>query len=120
MLILEVALEGMNRSEIPMSMELTALKFLRLRDNKSVVPFVPAQLLALSCRVLLMLLFLLKNALLLLFEVVSCRVGEVEGKKNRPGAPPLLCIVSIETIELGRKIIEESHSLPILGLEISL
>jgi len=54
------------------------------------------------------------KALLLLLEVVSCR-GD-GGKKNRLGGTVLECIVSTETIGLGRNIIEESLSVVILGL----
>ena len=38
--ILEVALDGINRSEIPKSMEFARLEFLRRRDDDTVVPLV--------------------------------------------------------------------------------
>lgn len=38
---------------------------------------------------------------------------------NRPGAPLLLCVVSMEKIGVGRNIIEESLTLSLLGLGIT-
>jgi hypothetical protein len=113
----EVALEGMNRSEIPISIEFAKLEFLRRRDDETVVPLVLLVLVALWWELLLLLLLLLLKLMLLLLEVVSWRGDGVEGKKNRPGAPLLLlCMVSMETIGLGRKSTEGSPSLPLLGL----
>lgn len=116
MFILEVALDGINRSEIPMSIEFARLEFLRRREDESVVPLVLVQLFALWWEpLLLLLLLLLKLVLLLFLEIVSCRDDGAEEKKNRPGVL-LLCMVSMETIGLGRNIVEGSLSLSILGL----
>jgi len=125
----EVALEGMNRSEIPISIEFAKLEFLSRRDDETVVPLVLLVLVALWWELLLLLLLLLLVLLLLLklmlllllllvLEVISRRGDGVEGKKNRPGVPLLLLLsmVSMETMGLGRKSIEESPPLPLLGL----
>jgi len=123
----EVALEGMNRSEIPISIEFAKLEFLRRRDDETVVPLVLLVLVALWWELLLLLLLLvlllllklmLLLLLLLVLEVISRRGDGVEGKKNRPGVPLLLLLsmVSMETMGLGRKSIEESPPLPLLGL----
>jgi len=123
----EVALEGMNRSEIPISIEFAKLEFLSRRDDETVVPLVLLVLVALWWELLLLLLLLvlllllklmLLLLLLLVLEVISRRGDGVEGKKNRPGVPLLLLLsmVSMETMGLGRKSIEESPPLPLLGL----
>ena len=92
-----------------MSIVSVTLEFLRRRDDKSVVPWIELLL-------LLLLLLLLKLMLLLLAEAVSCRGDGVGGKKNRRGVSLLRVVVSMERIGLGRKIIEESPSLSVMGL----
>lgn len=99
--MLEVAREGMNRSETPMSVALERLEFLRRRDEESVV------LLLLE---LLLLLLLLLTAVLVLLKDVSRRAGGVAGKKKRPGDSLLLRLVSMERMGVGRKTIVGSQS----------
>ena len=107
--MLDVALDGMNRSETPKSFELARLEDLRRRDDDRVV-----LLLLLATLPLLETLLLLKLVLLVPKEA---RGGGVDGKKNRPGDS--LRVVSIGTTGVGRKIMDASvsRSIPeVLGL----
>lgn len=98
--VLDVALDGMNRSETPKSFELARPEDLRRRDDDRVV------LLLLLVKVpLLETLLPLKLVLLVPKEA---RGGGVDGKKNRPGGS--LRIVSTGTMGVGRKIMEVSVS----------
>lgn len=111
--ILEVALDGINRSETPKSFELARLEDLRRRDEDSVV-----LLLLLITLLLLETLLLLKLVLLLLLPKGD-RGGGVAGKKNRPGGS--LRMVSIGRMGVGRKTMGVSVSrsiLEVLGLVV--
>ena len=98
--MLEVALDGINRSETPKSFELARLEDLRRRDDDSVVLL----LLLLIKLPLLEMLLLLKVALLLLPK--GDRGGGVDGKKNRPGVS--LRMVSIGITGVGQKTLDVS------------
>jgi hypothetical protein len=101
-----------------MSIEFARLELLRRRDNESVVPLVLLLLVVLWLEILLRVLTISLKLVLLSSKIVSCLGDEVGGKKNRPGAPLLLRIASIETMGLGRKIIVESLavSFPEVGI----
>jgi len=102
-----------------MSIEFARLELLRRRDDESVVPLVLLLLVVLWLEMLLRVLTISLNLVLLSSKIVSCLGDEVGGKKNRPGAPLLLRVVSMETMGLGRKIIVESLAASLPELEIN-
>jgi len=100
--MLDVAREGIKRSEIPISNELIVLELLRRREDEILPHDEEGELLRK--------LF----AMLQLFELFCCR--GVEGKKNLPGALCMCSVVGDSTlviIALGLKIEElKSRDIP--------
>mmetsp|Transcript_2592 Transcript_2592/g.5635 ORF Transcript_2592/g.5635 Transcript_2592/m.5635 type:complete len:137 (-) Transcript_2592:816-1226(-) len=106
--MLEVALEGMNRSEIPTSIELKAkLPLILRRDEDRVVVLVLLVLLLMVVLLLLILLGLLMLLLLTKGEFLVNRLSRLGdgGNKNRPGN-----LSRVVRIDFGRKIMFESPS----------